>query len=49
LRKFFDSLLRSLGAGLVLYGRYTCGIYWNDADDWYYLLYGDRQARERAL
>jgi hypothetical protein len=44
LRDLFHFLLRGLVAGLVLYGRYTCGIYWDDADggqdDWYYLLYG---------
>lgn len=47
LRNLFHFLLRSLAAGLVLYGRYTCGIYCNDADGWddecYYLLYGERQ------
>lgn len=48
LRKLFYSLLRGLAAGLVLYGRYTCGIYWNDANDWYALLYGESQETEQA-
>jgi len=43
LKKVLDSLLRGLAAGLVLYGRYTSGIYWDGPDDWYYLFYGDRQ------
>lgn len=48
MRKLFYSLLRGLAAGLVLYGRYTCGIYWNDANDWYALLYGESQETEQA-
>lgn len=48
MKQLFDSLLRGLATGLVLYGRYTCGVYWNDADDWYFLLYGDRQEAEQV-
>ena len=48
LRDLLHFLLRGLAAGLVLYGQYTCGIYWDDTDgcqdDWYYLLYGERRA-----
>ena len=43
LKKALSFLLRGLAAGLVLYGHYTCGIYWNDADEWYYLLYGEHR------
>lgn len=52
LRELFHFLLRGLVAGLVLYGQYTCGIYWDDTDgcqdDWCYLLYGEHRSQAQT-